>query len=386
MITAFTGVPRGGKSYRMVYQLSEPKFMEKKRMVFHNIDGLKDTAFSFPCVNWASKWSPEVFLSRSFQERLTKRVKEKTGRNILIIIDEGHNILNKVNSDTLKYLSWHGHTGADIWLCTQSLKMIHRDYQPLVEIECRAKKGIVSDQFLYSWYSGGLRYSFDRIPKKPSIYSLYKSFEIGGSSSAKGKLTKWMALASVFAICCFVYAIYFAVPAMFGVKDVSASIPEKKVLSSKPVDSVHGHKEEARKLVEKIVVSQPKTLAQLRSEAMEFSKDKVVLNFRFSGSYGDDVLLESPSGFVWVSKYYPGAKLLEVKDNEAFIDFRGVGVLSFRSDMNIDRFREGGTDVRSTAPSETKINIPNPPILKTTAVSEPLPVSAGTNRHFNVGK
>lgn len=219
-ITLFTGLPGSGKTYKVVHELAK-KQTQEKYMIFHNVDGLKLEG------EFVKDWrSIPGFLGKAKQQEICDYEKERSGRPVLVVIDEAQNDFDKSKPELKSWLSWHRHLGQDIWLICQHNTMIHRDYYNLCDFEVRGKKGLALNQFLYQYEVRGEKFKTERIPKKIEIFQMYRSFE-GASAPKKGfKVVHYAMVVMVVAIVGAVYFLVWGVPGVFGANDKKA-IPTK---------------------------------------------------------------------------------------------------------------------------------------------------------------
>ena len=209
-IVLYTGIPGSGKTYRVVSELAKPE-IQNKYMIFHNIEGLKLSG------EYIKDWRTiDGFLSKAKQEEITSYAKEKTGRPCLVIIDEAQLLFDKRNADLKAWLSWHRHLGQDIWLICQHFMMIDKDYNNLIEFECRAKKGVVVPFFLYHYMVQGEVFRKERIGKKDHVFNLYQSFEMGSVKKKGSKIVHYAVGGFVVAIVLAVAFFGWGVKSVFG--------------------------------------------------------------------------------------------------------------------------------------------------------------------------
>jgi zona occludens toxin (predicted ATPase) len=176
----YSGIPRSGKTYRMVYDLNQVK---DKYFVIHNIDGLQKDflgIYGIDFIEYCNNEKIEVtdFFSKEYQTNLTNAIREKYNRDCLIIIDEAQEWFDR-NSKALKmWLSYHGHLNQTVWLVSHRVTNLSSVYRSYIELEYRAKhSSIISIPgcFMYNKICGGERIGYDFRRKKQEIFDIYKS-------------------------------------------------------------------------------------------------------------------------------------------------------------------------------------------------------------------
>jgi len=250
MIKLFTGIPGCGKTYRAVYELQKES---SKYYVFHNIDSLKMERFeNGQFIKDFSKLDQDFisFFSVDNQSSLCAEIKEKYGRQVLIIIDEAQSFLAKVNPVVMQWLSYHRHLGQDVWLITQNRYNIAREYNNLVEVEVQGKRGFVFNSFIYSWFASGERFKTDKLPKDKAVFDLYQSFNVEEQKKKKSGLWRFMIIMGVSSVALGALFFFYLMPKMHsdasgklsaGKKEKAAvkGSPNAKMLSA--ADSVHSN-------------------------------------------------------------------------------------------------------------------------------------------------
>lgn len=200
-VTLYSGLPRSGKSYRMVYDLVQ---MKDKYYVVHNIDGLKKDLlgdFGFDWVDYCDKMQMDVeqFFSKEYQLQLSQAVKEKYNRDMLVIVDEAHEWFDVHRKPLKMWLSYHGHLRQTIWLVSHKDRNIPAVYRSYIQDEYRAKFSKVIFLpyiFIYQKICAGEGIGFDFRVKKQEIFKLYKSQE-GAYKREKPSLALPMAIVGI---------------------------------------------------------------------------------------------------------------------------------------------------------------------------------------------
>lgn len=191
MFYIVTGKPGAGKSYRITADIFYE--LNKKYVIFHNLDGLKPDLFPFPDRLksipdlYPSEFADRSFFHEDFQKNLVHAVADKyqvfdkNGKNhplpVCIIVDEAHRIFDEKNKAGLAWLSYHRHLGQLVIFCTQKDTMLHHSYRALMAFEIRAKAD-VGFAFLYQKLENGENTGFTLRLKKQSIFDKYLSYEL----------------------------------------------------------------------------------------------------------------------------------------------------------------------------------------------------------------
>jgi zona occludens toxin (predicted ATPase) len=216
MIKLLTGRPGCGKSYRAVHDYMIEK---DKYYLFHNIDELKsdqiDEGKYIRDFEHLEGITVEQFFTREKQEELSTEIAEKYHRNMLIIIDEAQDYLDRFNPKVRAWLAYHRHLDQDIWLLTHNKFNIAREYNNLVEVEIQGQRGFVFSSFIYSYFEKGERVKTDRLKKDKKIFGLYKSFNQGEAKKPKSKLFMFMIVMGLTSVCIGGYWLFFQMPKLF---------------------------------------------------------------------------------------------------------------------------------------------------------------------------
>lgn len=187
-ITLFSGIPRSGKSYKMV---AEAWKLKDSHFIIHNIVGFKNevlNGFGFDWVKYINGENPDksiidadIFFSKDFQIELSKLIKEKYDRPMLVIIDEAHEWFDVHKKAIKMWLSYHGHLNQQIYLVAHASSNIPKVYRSFVECEYRAKTSsflFLPGYFFYNRILGGVRSGYIKEKKDQKIFALYKSSDI----------------------------------------------------------------------------------------------------------------------------------------------------------------------------------------------------------------
>ena len=217
-VILFTGKPGSGKSYRIVAKLMD---ISSKYYVFHNIDGLNHDFFDEDG-KYMRRWDEiEGFLTLTKQKEICGYIREQFNRPVLVVIDEAQSQgFASRNQVLLDWISYHRHLGQDIWLVSQSLFTINRDFTDRCDYECRAKRGIATNQFIYQYAVSGEVFKTDRVAKRKAVFKAYKSFEHDEMKKPKPRLVVWASAMVILAMSGCVYTWCFGMPHLFGAKEV----------------------------------------------------------------------------------------------------------------------------------------------------------------------
>ena len=189
MIQLYTGVPGSGKTYKMVSDLDAFLQTEGSEDVYllTNIHGLKLQHLDFEDFvreslgDMPGGFSPklEKFFSYEYQSELTQKLEGP----LFYVLDECQLYFPRRASmpNTEEYLQRHRHLGHNIYLASQSSKLINTRIVPLIEMEYSAVRRSIS-------FFGEMRYrvkspqseqlvkTITIYPKK-RVFELYKSFD-----------------------------------------------------------------------------------------------------------------------------------------------------------------------------------------------------------------
>lgn len=190
MVTLFSGLPRSGKSYKMT---AEAWKLKDKYFIVHNIIGFKNEVldgFGFDWVEYIDreKIEVDVFFSKDYQQELSKKVKEKYDRPMLVIIDEAHEWFDVHKKVIKMWLSYHGHLNQQIYLCAHASTNIPKVYRSFVAVEYRAKSSIflfLPNYFFYNRILGGVSSGYIFEKKDQKIFDLYKSSDVEETKKKK---------------------------------------------------------------------------------------------------------------------------------------------------------------------------------------------------------
>lgn len=221
MITLLTGIPGSGKSYWAVHHVSKLKDQSK---ILHNIEGFKiGTSLDDYSIH---KNIPKLTLFKKSWHESNNDLQGWT-----IIIDEAAELFPKQFKDTdvISFFDYHRHYGIDIFLITQDQKKVCYDITCLAETHYRAASGAsnpIPGFLCYQQMVGGEPVSRKWLPKKKSIFALYKSTNNHSSSTIQ--------IGKIYAVVAIIGILAFG----FGLKKWFSSFrPEQTQLKSSPLES-----------------------------------------------------------------------------------------------------------------------------------------------------
>lgn len=245
-ITYLTGIPRSGKSYYAVYKLYH-FFVEKKprrssligffykhfykkitkenRKAFiqslYNFFGKKEKAYycAYTNINQfnfskTSRIKPfdydtfyshlellhAMYLSKSNDDELLSYAREHELYNIIIVIDECQNHFSKDNAVLTWWFTYHGHLHQDIFLITQNLGLIYKEYFKLSEFFFRAippSNRLLTHKFRYMQFNSHNLYKTDKIGafNVPMLNEVFDMYVSGASNTSKSVVVKYFLFA-----------------------------------------------------------------------------------------------------------------------------------------------------------------------------------------------
>jgi zona occludens toxin (predicted ATPase) len=215
-ITLFSGIPRSGKTYKMV---AETWKLRNSHFIIHNIVGFKNevlNGFGFDWVKYINGENPDksiidadVFFSKDFQVQLAALIKEKYDRPMLVIIDEAHEWFDVHKKAIKMWLSYHGHLNQQIYLVAHASTNIPKVYRSFLESEYRAKSSsflFIPNYFFYNRLLGGVRSGYILEKKDQKIFDLYKSSDIEEAKKKKSWYVPLLVGVIIFGFLLFVMA------------------------------------------------------------------------------------------------------------------------------------------------------------------------------------
>lgn len=210
-ITLFSGLPRSGKSYKMV---AEAWKLRHKYFIIHNIVGFKTEVLGEYGWDWTKYISEnnieaDVFFSKEYQQELSAKINEKFQRPMLVIIDEAHEWFDTHKKAIKMWLSYHGHLNQQIYLVAHASTNIPKVYRTFVEVEYRAKSSsflFLPGYFFYNRLLGGVGAGYILEKKDQKIFDLYKSSDIKEDRKRKSLMLPLVLAAIVGGFILFIYS------------------------------------------------------------------------------------------------------------------------------------------------------------------------------------
>lgn len=261
-ITYLTGIPRSGKSYYAVYKLFH-YFVEKKpkRALFvgffykllkkylkkenrrafifalYNLFGKKEknyycaytniNEFDFSKTSRIKPFDYESFyahlemlhamhLAKKSDSELLEYAKEHELYNIIIVIDECQNYFAKENTVLIWWFSYHGHLHQDIFLITQNLGLVYKEYFKVAEFYYRAippSNRLWAHKFRYMQFNSHNLYKTDRIGafNVPMVKDVFDMYVSGAANNSKSIVVRFFMFATLlFIILIFLLSYFFS--------------------------------------------------------------------------------------------------------------------------------------------------------------------------------
>lgn len=248
-ITYLTGIPRSGKSYWAVYKLYH-LFVEKKRkrsflidffykkfyrrvkkenrrsfiQTLYNLFGKKEKIFYYAYTNInqfdfskSSRIKPfdydvlfshleylhAMFLSKSTDAELLDYARLHGLYKVIFVIDECQNYFAKDNAVLTWWFSYHGHLHQDIFLITQNLGLVFKEYFKVSEFFYRAippSNRLYSNKFRYMQFNSYQLYKTDRIGvfNVPIIQDVFKMYVSGAENNSPSVVRKYFFFSILF--------------------------------------------------------------------------------------------------------------------------------------------------------------------------------------------
>ena len=204
-IRLITGVPGSGKSFYMVNYLETNYFKWDENLdnyvpkdpnltLVTNLENLKLPHQSLD--EWIEKSGLKVeeFFTWEYQEKIQKKYPR-----LVYCIDECQRHFNIQLKDqkVFFYFQKHRHLGHDVFLLTQSPKLLATSIRELVEIEIHAlPRSISFFGFIYNIKASGINIGRKFLKKKGKIFALYSSFKVAESEKTKNPIIKQIIIAA----------------------------------------------------------------------------------------------------------------------------------------------------------------------------------------------
>lgn len=259
-ITYLTGIPRSGKSYWAVYKLYH-YFVEKKRkrpfligffyknfykkvkkenrksfiIALYNIFGKKEKFFFYAYTNINQfdfskssrikffdydvlyshlEYLHAMYLSKCNDAELLDYARLHDLYKVIFVIDECQNFFAKDNIVLTWWFSYHGHLHQDIFLITQNLGLIYKEYFKLAEFFYRAippSNRLYANKFRYMQFNSYQLYKTDRIGvfNVPIVQDVFKMYVSGAENNSPSVVRKYFLFAILFFVFLFSAFILF---------------------------------------------------------------------------------------------------------------------------------------------------------------------------------
>lgn len=244
MIKGVAGVPRAGKTYFCVDEISrkyfkfdseysEWKVLKSKEydslLIISNIKNFKLADYTIDKYIEINNLTFEQFFSVPYWENFNE-INPKI--KIIILIDEAQRFFpsNYKNDDVLFFFQYHGHLGIDIYLTYQSWFSISRKITDLMEFEIRAVRQSLKlgSEFRYHFYSGMDKIGSTTRRANKMVFALYKSFDIQSLEKPPRPIRKVL----FFGLILVVFLVFFTINFVnsFGTRNADKNI--KKDISA----------------------------------------------------------------------------------------------------------------------------------------------------------
>lgn len=254
-ISYIVGIPRSGKSYLAVYKLWQKfiykpkprrflKFLDKKdndkKQYLHCFTNINQFDFSksekIHPLDFETLYQNLLFLYDKYKmgsddDELIEYAKDFNLYKTFFVLDECHNFLTDREDKIITWwLTYHGHLYQDIYLITQNLDLVSKEYKKIAEFFYMAvepSKRLNTKKFRYVQFSSYKMFQKDLIkgggynlPQLEEVFNLYKS---GDKNLSKSIVQKYIKL-SVFLI------VFLLICGYFFLKQFDKSSPSAKPL------------------------------------------------------------------------------------------------------------------------------------------------------------
>lgn len=240
-ISYIVGIPRSGKSYLAVYHLwqnfiykpKENKFLkflkkdlkQKKDYIscYTNINEFNFSAsnkifpLDFISLHSNLKYLYDMYKNGSEDYELIEQSKEFNIYKTLFILDECHNFLTDKEDKVITWwLTYHGHLYQDIYLITQNLDLVSKEYKKIAEFFYMAvepSKRLNTKKFRYVQFTSYKMFQKDvvrgggyNLPQVQEVFDLYKS---GDENLSKSVVQKYIKISFLLIFILFVSLYFF---------------------------------------------------------------------------------------------------------------------------------------------------------------------------------
>jgi zona occludens toxin len=270
MISYIVGIPGSGKTALAVDHILKHKKDGKYATIYQNINQF-DYKKIKNCVplDWDKLYDnlSQLYLlykQKATDDELLQVADDFDLVNVLIVIDECHNYLDKRDVVLVWWLSYHRHLSQDILLLTQNLALVDSKYKAFAEVFYKAIPPLLRWRhhiLKYNLYSSSKMTKTDKFEvfklntKTNNVFKYYKS---GENSKSKPIILKFFLVGFiVFIIVVLIFKSHFSVP--------EPKQPKTQILSQAPTQN-------------QTINQQPKTLKSF-GQSDKYSDLHVLVNF-----------------------------------------------------------------------------------------------------------
>jgi zona occludens toxin len=221
MISYIVGIPGSGKTALAVDYILKHKKDGKKdgkyTTIYQNINQFdyKKIKNCFP-LDWDKLYDnlSQLYMlhkQKSTDDELLKVADDFDLVDVLIVIDECHNYLDKRDSILIWWLSYHRHLRQDIFLITQNLALVDSKYKAFAEVFYKAVPPLLRWRhhvLKYNLYSSSKMTKTDKFEvfklntKTNNVFKFYKS---GANSKNKSVLLKFILMSFTILVIAFFF-------------------------------------------------------------------------------------------------------------------------------------------------------------------------------------
>jgi len=208
-IRIITGVPGSGKSFYAVKHLRDNYFEYDKKQdhwtakkgvtVITNIDELKLKHLNLDEILSDNNLTIKGFFNVDYQEKIKKKYPK-----VVYFLDECQKYFPRKFYDekVFYYFQYHRHMGHDVYLMTQSIRLLPREIEELAEFEIRAvRRGLsVFGELKYKVMANGEIIDHKVLKKNKGIFNLYRSMDQKEVEKIKNPLIKYMVVTLIIAL------------------------------------------------------------------------------------------------------------------------------------------------------------------------------------------
>ncbi len=215
------GIPGSGKTALAVNHIIKNKDNDKYTKIYTNINQFDFSKIQKAIdLNWEVIYESLVELHQLYKSKVTddeliEYAKTHGLYQVLIVLDECHNFLDKKDTVLVWWLSYHRHLNQDIFLITQNLALVEAKYKAFAEVFYRASPSFLRFQhhvlkytkFISSRMTKNDKFGVEKIDtKKNNVFAYYKS---GDNSKGTNIILKYISISLFFFFMMFVMAYIF---------------------------------------------------------------------------------------------------------------------------------------------------------------------------------